>query len=220
MKNKNIIKTSLLFLTYLIYPMFESNLTNFLSINSIFSSFFLDVVFLLGIVFIYRKEIKESINELKQFKLSIIIKKIVLWIGIIFLSNMIMGITTELLCPNLSIDDNTNALSSLYEISTYYTIFKTMIFAIIAEELLFRKSVFDLTDNKFIFIIISSVIYALITFIFNGFPVNNFLIYFLMYFIPGIVLALTYIKNNNNIILLMLIKFFYQLIPLTILLLS
>ncbi|MDD6879487.1 MAG: hypothetical protein PUD59_04600 [bacterium] len=220
MKDKKIVKTFLLFLMYLIYPTIITFLVNQFAINSILCSFLFDAVFLLLIVFLYMDELKRCINKIKITKISTIIKKIVLWVFIIFASNMIMGIITESICPDLAVDDNTGAITSLFEISTYYTIFKTMIFAIIAEELLFRKSIIDIFDNKFLFVIISGLIYTLITFVFIGFPTSNIFIYFLMYFIPEIVLSIAYIKNDNNIIILMLIKFVYQLIPLTFLLLS
>ena len=128
-----------------------------------------------------------------------------------------MGALTDLIAPGLAIDNNTDAL---WNMSKVYTVFKTLIFSVVAEELLYRESLRDIIDNNVVFVITSVIIYTLMHFIFAGLPESNVLIYIMIYFIPAILFSLAYIKNKSNIIILMLIKFTYNLIPLAILLLG
>ena len=158
------------------------------------------------------------LSEATAYKISNIIKTVIIWVVIIFVSTILMGAITEMIYPNMAADDNTNAITSLLDASTFYTIFKTMIFAVVAEELLYRESISDVVKNKYLFVVISSIIYTIMNFIFVGFESNIIAMYVLIYFLPALLCSTAYVKNNNNIIILMLIKFFYNLIPLIILL--
>lgn len=211
------IKTILAFLCYFIYSRaFTSLFGNTTGVN-----FIADVIFLIFIFLAYKKNLKEDLENLKKkYSVGKIIKTILLWVIILFVFNIAMGALTELLAPNATFDDNTKAIRSLFNIDAYYTIFKTMIFAVIAEELLFRESVHDVIKNKWAFILVSSLIYTIINFIYTGFTDSFLIISILSYFLPALLFSYAYYKNNCNIFILMLIKFTYQLIPLTILLLG
>jgi len=115
-------------------------------------------------------------------------------------------------------DENSNAIDNLFGISTIYTLFKTLVFATIAEELLFKKSIHECISNKIIFIIVSGLIYSTLNIVFSILTFEFLFIDFLPYFLFSTVLSIAYLNNDNNIIVVILIKFFYNLIP-TILLL-
>lgn len=217
-----LIKTLLVFISYLLYSNVISVVfSTFKITNTTMISFFADLVFLICIVFVYKDNLKNDFENLKNdYKISKIVKTVIMWVVIIFVLNILMGALTEITYPNMADDDNTSAIISLLDVSTLYTIFKTMIFAVIAEELLYRESISDVVKNKYLFILISSIIYTLLNFIFVGFESNIIVMDLLSYFLPAILLSTAYVKNNNNIIILMIIKFFYNLIPLTILLLE
>lgn len=221
-ESMKLIKTLLVFISYLLYSNVISVVfSTFKVTNTTMISFFADLIFLICIVFVYKDNLKDDFKNLKNdYKISEIVKTVIMWVVIIFVFNILMGALTEIIYPNMADDDNTSAIISLLDVSTLYTIFKTMIFAVIAEELLFRESVSDVIKNKYLFIVISSIIYTIMNFIFVGFESNIIVMDLLSYFLPALLFSTAYVKNNNNIIILMLIKFFYNLIPLIVILLE
>ena len=226
-KNKNdymnkLLKVLIIFFIYLIYNYVFSKIGDFLHINNqILINFLADIFFFILIVCLYRQNIKKDLKKLKTKKYQgKIIKKVLFGVLLIFILNVVMGILTEVLVPNLPFDSNRILTQRLFSVSNIYTIFKTMVFASIAEELLFRESINDVISNKILFIIISSLIYTVFNFIYVGFNDNYLFAHFLVYLLPALLLSYLYIKNDSNIVILILIKFFYNLIPLTILLLG
>lgn len=217
-----LIKTLLVFISYLLYSnVISVVLSTFKITNATMLSFLADLIFLICIVFAYRDNLKKDFENLKKdYKISSIIKTIIIWVVIIFVFNILMGAITEMIYPNMATDDNTNAMSTLFKTSISYSLFKTMIFAVVAEELLYRESISDVVKNKYIFIVISSIIYTIMNFIFVGFESDIIVMDILSYFLPALLFSTAYVKNNNNIIILMLIKFTYNLIPTIIYLLQ
>lgn len=210
-----LIKTLLVFISYLLYSNVISVVfSTFKITNTTMISFFADLTFLICIVFVYKDNLKDDFKNLKNdYKISKIVKTVIMWVVIIFVSTILMGAITEMIDPNMATDDNTNAMSTLFKTSMSYSLFKTMIFAVVAEELLYRESISDVVKNKYIFIVISSIIYTIMNFIFVGFESDIIVMDMLSYFLPALLLSTAYVKNNNNIIILMLIKFTYNLIP-------
>lgn len=210
-----LIRTLLVFISYLLYSNVISVVfSTFKITNTIMISFFADLIFLVCIIFVYRDNLKNDFENLKKdYKISKIVKTVIMWVVIIFVFNILMGALTEIIYPNMLFDDNTNAMRSMFKISMPYSLFKTMIFAVIAEELLYRESISDVVKNKYIFIVISSIIYTIMNFIFVGFESDIIVMDILSYFLPALLFSTAYVKNNNNIIILMLIKFAYNLIP-------
>ncbi len=217
-----LIKTLLVFISYLLYSnVISVVLSTFKITNATMLSFLADLIFLICIVFAYRDNLKKDFENLKKdYKISSIIKTIIIWVVIIFVFNILMGAITEMIYPNMATDDNTNAMSTLFKTSISYSLFKTMIFAVVAEELLYRESISDVVKNKYIFIVITSIIYTIMNFIFVGFESDIIVMDILSYFLPALLFSTAYVKNNNNIIILMLIKFTYNLIPTIIYLLQ
>ena len=99
-----------------------------------------------------------------------------------------------------------------------YTIFKMMIFGVVAEEILFRESLNKVLTNNILFVFASTIIYTGMHFVFVGAPTSIFQV--LPYIFLAILLGTIYVKNDRNIVLVMLIKFTYQLVPLTLLLIK
>ncbi len=218
-KNKQLIKMFLAFFLYFLYSNYAISIGNKIGINSDLTIMFVaDIIFMIFIIFMYRQNLKDDFKALKKdYSVWKIIKVVIFWFIIFVVINALMGAITDMIVPGFETDDNTNAL---YNVSTSYMIFKTAIFGIIAEELLYRESISTIIDQKVLFIFISAVVYTIMHFVFTGFPAEHLLIYIAMYFIPAIFFSLAYVKNKNNILVLMIIKFVYNLLPLTILLLG
>lgn len=221
-KQNKVIKMLITFICYLAYFRLTSMICNVVGLkNDIIISFIADFIFLFGIVFAYKNNLKSDFKKLKtNYKISRIIKVILIGAVIIFAFNALMGALTDAIFPAIGAiqDTNTKSLFSESSNSIIFVLFKTMIFAVIAEELLFRETLSDVIDNKFLFIIVSSVVYATLNIIFD---VSKYVfVDFITYFLPALIFSTIYVKNDRNIIILMLIKFTYQIIPLTILLLG
>ena len=216
-KTVALLKTVSMFLLYFIYTYFAGMIMNNIGIkDTTIGMFIADAIFLVIIVWVYAKNIKDDFKKLKKDKPSKIVKTVLLWVVVMFLVNILMGAITDVIAPNLATDENTSAISNLATISVLYTIFKTMIFTSIAEELLFRESLSEVIDNNTMFIIISALIYTIMNFIFTDTTSGNIIIYILMYLVPGLIFS--YTKHDRNILLIMLIKFCYNIIPLLLLL--
>lgn len=213
---KNLVKTLITFITY--FGLYEIVFNIFKFNNSILNLFIFDILYIVFIVVFYFKELKEDLKDFKKGKFSKIIKKIICYILIIFILNIIMGLIVGLILPNSEvIGENSKSIINLFDISFWYTMFKTIIFASFAEEIMFRKSISSIINNKFLFIIISSIIYASINVMYTDLSSNFMIIDFISYFILSVVICIAYVKNNNNIFYPIFIKLIYNLIPTIIL---
>jgi len=222
MKNSDkLIKMFLVFFVYFFYTMYAGTVLSTIGItNDIVANFIADVLFTLFVIYMYRHNLKTDIKKFKKYSWKKILKTIVLWVIIIAVFNIALGMLCDFIDPSYAIDENTEAVYNLYNISTWYTIFKTMIFGTLVEEILYRESVRDNVKNNILFALISAVIYTIMNFIFTGIPDQNFLVNAVAFFFPAVFLSIAYIRNDNNILLLSLVKFCYNLIPLTVLLLG
>lgn len=220
-KNEKLMKMVLSFFVYFLYTMYAGTILAFIGIeDSILISFVGDIIFSIFVIYLYRNNLKSDLKKLKKISIKKKIFTIIKWTLLLFVFMIFCGFITDLIIPNHASDANTSAVYNLYSISTWYTIFKTMIFGTIVEEILYRESVRDNIKNNFVFIVISAVIYTFMNTIFVGFTEGFVISSMLIYFLPAIFCSIAYLKNNDNILLLSLIKFTYNLIPLTILLLG
>lgn len=221
-KNKAFIKTVFIFVLYLTYNILISNFFNLLGItNNTLIEFIADVLFLIVILFFYNKSILVSIKEFNiKSKIKNKILSIMKFVVLIILINILYGKVIDIFFNNINTKDaNTLALYAFADISFIYTIFKTLIFAPVAEELLFKKSIRDIIDNNILFFIVSGCLYAFMNIIYTDLSFVS-IITFIRCFILSSILSYVYIKNDDNIFYVMLVKFFYNLIPLALLMLG
>ncbi len=216
-KSEVLLKTTSLYLVYFLYTYFGSYIANmFPTLDSQLVMLILDILFLLVIVLIYKKALKKDFQILKKdYTVGKIFKVIAIgFLSIIVINVLVAGIT-QLLFQEGSVDQNTQSIQNLASLSMLYTVFKTMIFGVVAEELLFRESLSDLIDNNVLFVLVSAVIYTIMNFIFTSDAFNMSQV--LAYFLPALLFGTIYVKNKRNILLVMFTKFAYNLIPLVIL---
>lgn len=219
--NDKLIKMFLVFFVYFLYTMYASSVFSAIGItNTILANFIADILFMIFVIYMYRHNLKEDIKKFENYSWKKIIGTILLWVVLIFAFNIVCGIITEVISPGYGGDENTTAVYNLFSISTWYTIFKTMIFGTLAEEILYRESIRDNVKNNILYILISALIYTFMNIVFAGVSEGFELVSVLIYFLPAIFFSIAYIRNDNNILLLSLVKFCYNLIPLTVLLLG
>lgn len=178
-----------------------------------------DIFFLVLICFLYYKDLKKDYENLKKdYNWKKILLLVFLFIVASFFINFLLEGIRLAFFPNAVIDENSQSIKTLAELSPIYAIFKGMIFGVIAEEILYRESLSGIVENNFMFILVSSIIYTLLPFVFSTSEIS--IMNLLTYFIPSLLISYIYVKNNRNIITVMIMKFAYNLIPLTILIIG
>ncbi len=215
-RGSKLIKTLIFFVFYLAYNNIFLIILNFLGISSsLMASFLSDLIFLGGIVFAYKDNLKEDFKKIKNdYSIWKIIRITIFWILVLFIFVIIMGLLTEAIFPKSELTNNTSSLAKIIKTSLPFGIFKIFIFSVVAEELLFKESIRDVIENKIIYILVSGLIYTFMNFIWAGFNSEHIWLDMLIYFLPSIIFNLVYLKHNSNILIIMIIKCCYSLIPL------
>lgn len=216
------IKTAILFIWYLFSNMLIGDILAIFKINDrLMINFVSDILFMFIALILYRKDIIFSIKRFNnEYKLSTKIFIIMKYVSLIFVVISIYGIIVSIIFKCESVTDaNMNSFYIYAKTSPLYAVLKSLIFAVIAEELLFKKSIRDLITNNILFIIISGSIYAFMNIAYTDLSFIS-AITFIRCFIFSSILSYIYIKNDDNIFMVMLVKFFYNLIPLLLLLLG
>lgn len=219
-KSEALLKTVIVYLIYFMYTYFVSYIIQLFGVDiQQWIRMGTDIIFLIFIVALYYKNLDEDKEIIKR---EYNFKKIIKWILIGIVASNVLNILLSgmvmLFFPNSTVDQNTLAIQDMATISVIYTIFKTMIFGGIAEELLFRESLSTCIEKDWLLVIMSAVIYTAMNFIFTSSDIS--LVQILAYFLPAVLFSCIYVKNKRNILLVILIKFVYNLIPLTILLMN
>ena len=139
---------------------------------------------------------------------------------LLFVLNILVTGIGGMFLDSSTLDENTTAIYSLFEVSTIYTIFKTLIFASIAEELLFKESLRSVISNDALFLLVSTFLYAFMNIAYADWNLNVVLLDFLSYASFSLVLGIAYLRNKSNIMIPIFVKFVYNLIPTTLLILT
>ena len=119
----------------------------------------MDIVPILFLIYVYRKELKEEFIINKETFKNNFDKYIRLWLfGLILMcvSNSIITIFT-----NIEISNNEEAVRDIAKMLPIYSLFTTCICAPLGEELAYRKTIGKIFDNKKIAIIMSGLIFGL-----------------------------------------------------------
>lgn len=173
------------------------NIDSIPNLIKILYTFIFDIIFLLLIISIYKKEI---IKELKIFfnKSNILknIKKSLSYWGIGMIIMMISNIIISLFTNNLAA--NEQAVREMIDKYPLYMAFQVMLYAPISEEIIFRKSIDKIFKNKYLYIFISGLIFGGLHVISSITSLIDCL-YLLPYCSLGFVFALLYKNTNNNI---------------------
>ena len=106
-------------------------------------------------------------------------------------SNLILTVIT-----NGGIAGNEESVRKLIDIAPLYMLFNVAIYAPITEELIFRKSIRDFISNKFIYCLVSGIIFGGLHVISTiNTPIDA--LYIIPYSALGISFATLYTKSNN-----------------------
>lgn len=193
----------LLLLTFksIFISFFPNNLNNILKVIIFLIS---DLIVIGILLIVYRKTLikdfksyfKDFLNNFEQsFKYYII------GLAIMIISNLIIVVFI-----NNQIASNEESVRSLIDIVPLYMIFSVSIYAPITEELIFRKGIREIFNNKYLYIISSGIIFASMHLASENLSLNT-LLYIIPYSSLGITFAYTYYKTNNIFSTIMLHSF-------------
>lgn len=151
-------------------------------------------ILLIILILIYIKDIKPYIkNFVINYKTYIDIgfHSWSIGLSIMFISNIIIGLLFKQTGAN-----NEEIIQQMINITPFLSLIATSFQAPIIEEIVFRKTIKDMFDNKKLFILISGFIFGLLHVVFSF---NNFIdfLYIIPYGALGISFAYMYSKTNN-----------------------
>jgi len=201
MKNRllNILKSIgiillMLMFTSIFFGVLNINPTNITDKEYIFYLTLSNITLILIYILIYRKTLLKDLKEfIKNFSnnIEIGIKYWLIGFIIMIVSNLII---TFIL--NKGLAGNEQDVRSYLDSFPLFMIFNTVIYAPLIEELTFRKSIKDAISNKWIYILISGLIFGMLHII-SYITSWTDLIYLIPYSSLGIAFAMLYHKTDN-----------------------
>lgn len=154
-----------------------------------------DIILLAILIFIYRKSFFKDLQNFWTDNLKGNLKTAISYwlVGmfIMILSNQVIAIIT-----NGQLAGNEEAVRELIDQAPWYMAFQLIIYAPITEELIFRRSIKDITWNKYLYCLISGLVFGGLH-VATDFKSLIDLIYLIPYCSLGFVFALLYRKTNN-----------------------
>ena len=154
-----------------------------------------DIILLLIIMKIYAKTLKKDFKNYFNHNFKNNIKEsISIWLigfGIMITSNMLIALLT-----NGQISTNEEAVRNMINNYPLYMAFQLMVYAPITEELIFRKSIKEITNKKYPYIILSGLIFGGLHVITSLNTQLGFL-YLIPYCTLGFAFAYLYHKTDN-----------------------
>lgn len=168
-----------------------NNLTDF---NTIVLTTFSEVITLIILIIIYRKELKNDFKSLKNNfnkNMDITVKSWLIGLLIMFVSNIIIG-----LFVSKATAGNEENVQTLIKASNYLSIFTFGIVGPIVEELVFRKSFREVFKKGWLFILVSGLVFGGLHVVLSLTSLWD-LFYLIPYCSLGIAFGYIYVKTDN-----------------------
>lgn len=174
---------------------FGSHLQDFSLFTRVILTLICNFIILGIIIFLYRdtliRDFKRYFNRhfFENFELSF--KYWLVGFLVMVVSNFLITIIT-----NGGIAGNEDSVRSLIDLVPLYMLFDVAIYAPLTEELIFRKSIRDFISNKWIYVLVSGLVFGGLHVISS---VESWmdLLYLIPYSALGVSFALLYIKSDN-----------------------
>lgn len=198
---KKVLKYILIFISYFLYNYFIRDVLYLFNIDyynlpitpRIIISIVIELVYLLILIFIYRKELIEELKDFKKNGLKYIVKNFVF-----YLISILLMIIINTLLANISdqgLSGNEIQVREYIQKFPLYMVFSAVLYAPFVEELIFRKTVGKVFKNKYVYVILSGIIFGLL-------HISNILdpieyLFSIPYMIIGSAFAYMYYKTGN-----------------------
>ena len=198
---KNMFKNLLIFISYFVYNTFFKVIMysfglnyNNLSINQRVIFTIISGIIYIGILtFLYRKELKEELKDFKTNYKSHLSKNIIIYLVGILLMGILNLVISKI--TNQTLSGNEEKIREYIKSFPIYMIYSSVIFSPYIEELIFRKSLKNIFKYKYVFIILSGIIFGL-THVSDPNSMTE-LLYSIPYILMGIVFSVIYSRTNN-----------------------
>lgn len=201
---------------YIPFIALDINLNNIPDILFNIYTVSVEIIFFVSLLYIYRKDFKFYIEDFKKNGKKYLKLGFNYWIiglGVMLVSNILIGTFSPIALP-----ENEQIVREALKLSPFFIIFSTVLIAPIIEEMLFRKTLFDIFKNKPIYIIVSGLIFGSFHIIGIGTSLYSWL-YIIPYAALGMAFAYMMVKTNNILTSICLHAFHNFITVLTILLL-
>ena len=152
-----------------------------------------DLIYVLILLFMFRKEIKKGFNSLKNNFINNANLALTCWV----IGNIIM-ITSSMIISKIThknLSGNEEIIRQSIKLAPIYMLLSCSIVAPIFEEMVFRKSIKGFINNKYIYIFLSGFLFGLLHVIGNT-PTLLDLLYIIPYGSMGCALAYLYYKSD------------------------
>lgn len=189
-ENKNNLRSIMIIILYFIFPYVMKFLSGVKWLVVL-----LYMLFALLILYLYRNTFKKDFKDLKENKkkyVKSILINVVLIFAIMIITNALIGILLDI----KETSENDYSLLAMFKKSPFVLILLTSIYYPVVEGVIFRKSVRDIIDNKWMFIIFSSVFYFFFNIAYTSLSLNS-IITSLCYLFSMMLLSNYYYKTNN-----------------------
>ena len=151
------------------------------------------IIFISSIIYIYREDLKNNLNDFKiNYKkyLKMGLKYWFIGLNIMIISNILISLYTS-----ISLPENEEIVRKLFDMSPLLMSISIIFLAPLAEELIFRKTLFHLINYKWIYILLSGFIFGGLHII--GTDSLSSVLYIIPYSVLGIAFAYLYYKTRN-----------------------
>ena len=167
-----------------------------LNIRIIYASL-LDIIIVCSLLIIFYEVLKINIKDFKKNNQKYFSKYVKYWligVGVMFTSNIIITLIT-----NNTSSNNQEAIMEIFKVAPIYMFISAVIIAPLTEELVFRKSIQNIFENKIIFILVSGLVFGALHVIPTYTQIAD-LLYIIPYSALGIAFAYILSKTNNIIV--------------------
>lgn len=176
------------------FELFKVNMDTVPIYIKILYSLIYEILIACVLIIIYNKQIISNLKDLKKNHKKYFSENIKYWL----IGLMIMYISNFIIMYGFKngIGDNEETIRSLFSISPIYIYISAVIIAPITEELVFRQSVKNIFQNKYLFIIMTGILFG---FAHIGFSVSSLsdLLYIIPYGALGSMFGIMLEKTNN-----------------------
>ena len=179
---------------FTLFPLYLLNIRiNNLSI--ITKTFYLLTYSFITFIIIFIIYNKEICNDFKNFKFKTFFKKYFKFWFILLFFMILSNLLIQVIYPG-SNSINEESIRNTFKIVPIYSFISACFFAPFMEEMIFRLSIRKIFKNKYLFIILSSLIFGGLHVLGNSNNIYDYL-YLLPYTISGVILAYVYYESDN-----------------------
>lgn len=189
-KNTLSIKSIFVIISYFILPYLISFITDLKVINMV-----IYIIYAILLIFMYRDTFKCDIKDLKE-NYKKYIKIILINILLIFVSMIVINAIVQGLFSVTETSENDFSLLNTFKENPIIIMVLTGLYYPLVEGIIFRKAIRDVIDNKWIFIIFSSLFYFFFNIVYTSMSFNNIMAS-LCYISTMLIVSHTYWRTNN-----------------------